>query len=111
MLISERFNGVSLSSLEKLSAQGIHTYGQVVEGLLSQGVQPKIETPRHLVRLLGPFSLSLLAIDYLLSSKDGTSSMPDMWLVVVSPSDDPVRLAEVLKMPSDAKVIVLVTKM
>ncbi|MCJ1293323.1 hypothetical protein MMC34_004877 [Xylographa carneopallida] len=37
--------------------------------------------------------------------------MPDMWLVVVSPSDDPIRLAETLDIPPDAKAIVLITKM
>ena len=50
-------------------------------------------------------------MDYPLSFTDGTSNMPDMWLVVVSPSDDPIRLAETLDIPPDAKAIVLITKM
>jgi hypothetical protein len=37
--------------------------------------------------------------------------VPDIWLVVVSPEDDAAKLAETLEVPSQAKVIVLVSKM
>lgn len=37
--------------------------------------------------------------------------MPDIWLAIVSPEDDAVKLGEILQLPSQSKVIILVTKM
>ena len=88
------------------------TYGQVVEGLLLQGEQPRFETPRHLVSIICPFHVVSLSFGaHLLIPADATSNVPDLWLVVASPEDDARMLAEILEIPSQAKVIVLVTKM